>query len=374
MASLSTPGRSATSRSVARHRTRRCGGRPHRHRCLGRMASPPVMSFIIRSISSKMLSNGSSRSSLTMRGAMKSEDKTFLPVTVTCQRIARDSGRERPSLLLLRPRYLYGYYSNMSEKSYLSAGENVDESDVVRVALNGFGRIGRNIFRAVLDSPKVELVAINDVMDFDDMAYLAKYDSVMGRLDGAASTTASSQSRAPTSRQPLPRDRSHTAPWGTLTLTWPSRRPASSAPRKTPPTPRRGAEKVVISAPPKGDEPVKQIVYGVNHDEYDGEDIVSNASCTTNSVTPVAKVLDEEFGIEHRSPDDRPRLHGQPEPHRQPPRKQRRGAPPPRTSSRPRPVRRRRPPRSCPSSTASSTGWPSASRCRTAPYRVRRRP
>ncbi len=64
------------------------------------------------------------------------------------------------------------------------------------------------------------------------------------------------------------------------------------------PAHRGGREKVVISAPPKGDEPVKQLVYGVNHDEYDGEDVVSNASCTTNSVTPVAKVLDEEFGIE----------------------------------------------------------------------------
>jgi glyceraldehyde 3-phosphate dehydrogenase len=58
-----------------------------------------------------------------------------------------------------------------------------------------------------------------------------------------------------------------------------------------------GADKVLISAPPKGDEPVKQLVYGVNHDEYDGETVVSNASCTTNSITPVAKVLDEEFGI-----------------------------------------------------------------------------
>jgi len=60
-----------------------------------------------------------------------------------------------------------------------------------------------------------------------------------------------------------------------------------------------GADKVVISAPPKGDKPVPQLVYGVNHaDDYEGEDVVSNASCTTNSITPVAKVLDEEFGIE----------------------------------------------------------------------------
>jgi glyceraldehyde 3-phosphate dehydrogenase len=59
-----------------------------------------------------------------------------------------------------------------------------------------------------------------------------------------------------------------------------------------------GADTVVISAPPKGEEPVKQLVYGVNHDEYEGDDIVSNASCTTNSITPVAKVLDDEFGID----------------------------------------------------------------------------
>jgi len=59
-----------------------------------------------------------------------------------------------------------------------------------------------------------------------------------------------------------------------------------------------GADTVIISAPPKGEEPVKQLVYGVNHDEYEGDDVISNASCTTNSITPVAKVLDAEFGID----------------------------------------------------------------------------
>jgi len=59
-----------------------------------------------------------------------------------------------------------------------------------------------------------------------------------------------------------------------------------------------GADTVIISAPPKGEKPVKQLVYGVNHDEYEGDDVVSNASCTTNSITPVAKVLDAEFGID----------------------------------------------------------------------------
>ncbi|ELZ94796.1 type I glyceraldehyde-3-phosphate dehydrogenase [Haloferax mucosum ATCC BAA-1512] len=187
----------------------------------------------------------------------------------------------------------------MSEKSYLSAGENVDESDVVRVALNGFGRIGRNIFRAVLDNPNVELVAINDVMDFDDMAYLAKYDSVMGRLDGVE-RDGDSLSIGGTSVSLHNVQSPAELPWGELdvdvalecTGIFRTKEDASAHLDA-------GADKVVISAPPKGDEPVKQIVYGVNHDEYDGEDIVSNASCTTNSVTPVAKVLDEEFGIEN---------------------------------------------------------------------------
>ena len=68
----------------------------------------------------------------------------------------------------------------MSERSNLSAGDGVAESEVVRVGLNGFGRIGRNVFRAVVDDPRIELVGINDVMDFEDMAYLAKHDTVMG--------------------------------------------------------------------------------------------------------------------------------------------------------------------------------------------------
>ncbi|MFC7204608.1 type I glyceraldehyde-3-phosphate dehydrogenase [Haloferax namakaokahaiae] len=187
----------------------------------------------------------------------------------------------------------------MSEKSYLSAGANVDESDVVRVGLNGFGRIGRNIFRAVLENPKVELVGINDVMDFEDMRYLAKYDSVLGRLDGLeldGDTLTIGGTSVSLYNVQSPAE----LPWGELdvdvalecTGIFRTKEDASAHLEA-------GADKVVISAPPKGDEPVKQLVYGVNHDEYEGEDIVSNASCTTNSVTPIAKVLDEEFGIEN---------------------------------------------------------------------------
>ncbi|SFR38241.1 glyceraldehyde-3-phosphate dehydrogenase (NAD+) [Halogeometricum rufum] len=186
----------------------------------------------------------------------------------------------------------------MSEKSYLAAGENVDDDEVVRVGLNGFGRIGRNVFRAVMDNPKVELVGINDVMDFEDMAYLAKYDTVMGRLDEVsldgeelvAGDTAVSLFNIQSPAE-LPWDELDVDVALECTGIFRTKQDASAHLDA-------GADKVIISAPPKGDEPVKQIVYGVNHDEYDGEDVVSNASCTTNSVSPVAKVLDDEFGIE----------------------------------------------------------------------------
>ncbi|WP_226011791.1 type I glyceraldehyde-3-phosphate dehydrogenase [Halomicrobium salinisoli] len=173
-------------------------------------------------------------------------------------------------------------------------------SDPVRVGLNGFGRIGRNVFRASLDSDAVEIVGINDVMEDEEFEYLAKYDSVMGRLDGAALeegtlTVEGTDFEAGVFHETDPTQ----LPWEELdvdvafeaTGIFRTKEDASQHLEA-------GADKVVISAPPKGEEPVKQLVYGVNHDEYDGEDVVSNASCTTNSVTPVAKVLHDEFGIE----------------------------------------------------------------------------
>ncbi len=183
-------------------------------------------------------------------------------------------------------------------KSHLLAGEDVPDDEVVRVGLNGFGRIGRNVFRAVLDDPRIELVGINDVMDFEDMRYLAKYDTVMGRLDGVeldGEALSIGDTSVPLHNVQNPAD----LPWGesdvdvALECTGIFRTKADASAHLD-----AGADTVLISAPPKGDDPVKQLVYGVNHDVYDGEDVVSNASCTTNSITPVAKVLDEEFGIE----------------------------------------------------------------------------
>jgi glyceraldehyde 3-phosphate dehydrogenase len=187
----------------------------------------------------------------------------------------------------------------MSEKSYLGAGTDVDDGEVVRVALNGFGRIGRNVFRAVMDDPRVDLVGINDVMSFEDMQYLAKYDTVMGRLDGL--TLEDERLTIEGSSVPVYNVQSPAElPWDELdvdvalecTGIFRTKEDASAHLDA-------GADKVLISAPPKGEEPVKQIVYGVNHDEYDGEDVISNASCTTNSVTPVAKVLEDEFGVQN---------------------------------------------------------------------------
>ena len=167
----------------------------------------------------------------------------------------------------------------------------------VRLGLNGFGRIGRNVLRAARGDPRVELVGINDVVDAEDMAYLARYDSVAGRsaveLEDGHLVAGDTRARVSSEEDPS------SLPWDELdvdvalecTGVFRTREDASGHVDA-------GADTVVISAPPKGDEPVPQLVYGVNEDTYDGEAVVSNASCTTNSVAPVAKVLHETFGIE----------------------------------------------------------------------------
>ena len=182
-------------------------------------------------------------------------------------------------------------------KSYLDAADDIDESEVIRVGLNGFGRIGRSTFRAIFDNPRIELAGINDVMDFEDMRYLCKYDTIMGRLDGLELD--GDELTIGGTSVPLFNIQSPTElPWGELGVDVALEctgifRTRDDAGQHL----DAGADKVIISAPAKGEKPVKTLVYGVNHDEYDGEDVVSNASCTTNSVTPVAHVLDEEFEI-----------------------------------------------------------------------------
>jgi len=169
----------------------------------------------------------------------------------------------------------------------------------VRIGINGFGRIGRCAFRYALSNDDIEVVGINDVMNFEQMEYLAKYDTNLGNLpvdleleDGVLhagdETVSLFNIQSPAE-----------LPWDDLdvdvavesTGVFRTRDDAGAHLDA-------GATKTLISAPPKGEKPVPQFVYGVNQDEYDGEDVVSNASCTTNSITPVVKVLDDEFGIE----------------------------------------------------------------------------
>lgn len=170
--------------------------------------------------------------------------------------------------------------------------------DPVRIGLNGFGRIGRSTLRASLAHPGVEVVGVNDIMDADDMRYLLAHDSVMGRLEGVHLENNTLSIGDHSLRLLTERDPS-SLPWADLDVdvalecTGLFRTHDEAAEHLD-----AGAGKAIISAPPKGDRPVPQIVYGANHEQYDGERVVSNASCTTNSVVPVAKVLHEAFGIE----------------------------------------------------------------------------
>ena len=172
-------------------------------------------------------------------------------------------------------------------------------SDPVRIGLNGFGRIGRNVMRASLENDDIEVVGVNDVMDDNEIGYFAQYDTVMGELPGASVddgvlTVDGTDFEAGVFHETDPTQ----LPWEDLDVDVAFEctgifRTYDDAAQHI----EAGADKVLISAPPKGEKEVKQIVYGVNQDEYDGEDVVSNASCTTNSITPVVKVLDDAFGI-----------------------------------------------------------------------------
>jgi glyceraldehyde 3-phosphate dehydrogenase len=168
----------------------------------------------------------------------------------------------------------------------------------VRVGINGFGRIGRNYLRAA-KGKDVEVVAVNDLTDNKSLAHLLKYDSTFGRLDGDVSyddesiTVAGQRIAASAQRDPAQ------LPWGDLGVDVVIESTGHFTKRDDAALHLKGgARKVIISAPAK-DEDVT-IVMGVNHDKYDpaSHDIISNASCTTNSVVPLAKVLLDNFGIE----------------------------------------------------------------------------
>lgn len=167
----------------------------------------------------------------------------------------------------------------------------------IKVGINGFGRIGRMAFRAAAqDFQNIEVVAINDLLDPEYLAYMLKYDSVHGRFDGDVSVVDGNLVvNGKTIRITAERNPADLA-WSDVGadlviectgffLTEESCQAHIDA----------GAKKVVQSAPSKDHTPM--FVYGVNHNEYKGEAIVSAASCTTNGLAPVAKVLNDNFGI-----------------------------------------------------------------------------
>ncbi len=169
----------------------------------------------------------------------------------------------------------------------------------IRVGINGFGRIGRNFFRAVLASnADIEIVAVNDLTDNKTLAHLLKYDSILGRLsdpvgsDEDRISVGSRSFRAFAERDPA------ALPWGELGVDV----VIESTGRFTKAEEARkhlegGAKKVIVSAPAKNEDIT--IVMGVNEDRYDpaAHTVISNASCTTNCVAPMAKVLLDSFGI-----------------------------------------------------------------------------
>ena len=166
----------------------------------------------------------------------------------------------------------------------------------IRIGINGFGRIGRLAFRQAMACPEVEVVAINDLIELDYLAYLLRYDSTHRRFPGEIKVVDGhlmvngSHIRVTAERDP------RQLRWGDVGADYVLE---STGFFLTADTARQhleaGAKRVVMSAPSKDDTPM--FVMGVNHNSYAGQDIVSNASCTTNCLAPLAKVVNDHYGI-----------------------------------------------------------------------------
>ncbi len=166
----------------------------------------------------------------------------------------------------------------------------------IKVGINGFGRIGRLVFRAAQERENIEIVGINDLISVDYMAYMLRYDSVHGQFKGTievkdgmlvvnGNAIRVTAEKDPANLKWNEVDAEYVVESTGLFLTKEKAQAHINA----------GAKRVVMSAPSKDDTPM--FVYGVNHKSYKGENMISNASCTTNCLAPVAKVLNDKFGI-----------------------------------------------------------------------------
>ncbi|NHZ73266.1 MAG: type I glyceraldehyde-3-phosphate dehydrogenase [Nitrospirae bacterium] len=169
----------------------------------------------------------------------------------------------------------------------------------VRVGINGFGRIGRSVFRILSDRDDIEVVAVNDLYENQQLAYLLKYDTVMGVLDKEVSVDGDSMFVDGDEIAMIDEMDPADLPWAELGVDIVVESTGIFRLREQLEKHlEAGAKKVILTVPPK-DEIDATIVLGVNDDDLDPADrIVSNASCTTNCLAPIAKILDDSFGIE----------------------------------------------------------------------------
>jgi glyceraldehyde 3-phosphate dehydrogenase len=168
---------------------------------------------------------------------------------------------------------------------------------MTKIGINGFGRIGRMVFRAAVQNfPDIEVVGINDILDPDYLAYMLQYDSVHGPFKGTVAVDGSTlivngkKIRLTSEKDPA------NLKWNEVGATVVVESTGLFLDKATASAHlEAGAKKVILSAPSKDDTPM--FVFGVNDKTYKGEDIISNASCTTNCLAPVAKVLNDAFGV-----------------------------------------------------------------------------
>ena len=170
----------------------------------------------------------------------------------------------------------------------------------LKVAINGFGRIGRLVFRAGLNNPNIEFVGVNDLVPADNLAYLLRHDSTHGKLDAKVEAKEDgftvNGKFVPTVSVRNPAE----LPWGKLGADYVVESTGlftdfAGAENHL----KAGAKRVVLSAPTKDPEKVKTLLVGVNHEKFDpaNDKVVSNASCTTNCLAPIAKVINDNFGL-----------------------------------------------------------------------------
>jgi glyceraldehyde 3-phosphate dehydrogenase len=168
----------------------------------------------------------------------------------------------------------------------------------VKVGINGFGRIGRNLLRAALNDRDIDIVAVNDITDAGTLAHLLKYDSVLGNLEARVEAKGDSISAGPREFKVLKVKDPAQLPWKDLGVQVVFESTGLFTKRDdTCKHIAAGAKKVIVTAPAKG--PDAMLVLGVNDEKYDPakHNIISNASCTTNCLAPVAKIVHQKFGI-----------------------------------------------------------------------------